>query len=74
MFMKKKPLYVVIGIVGIIILFVLFSKEKKAERDLFYTAQRGSIEIKVVVSGEIQSENSEIISLPAALLNGRVRA
>ncbi|MCT4586393.1 MAG: efflux RND transporter periplasmic adaptor subunit [Carboxylicivirga sp.] len=62
--MKKKHL-IILGIIAIIILaFVFFPKDKTSGNYLYTSVQKGDLIAQVYSTGQLQTENSELIVLP----------
>jgi multidrug efflux pump subunit AcrA (membrane-fusion protein) len=72
--MRKKRIYTIVGItVAFLIIVILSWNRKKGVEDITCTVQKGSIEVKVHASGQLESENSENILLPTVLSTQNVR-
>ena len=72
--MNKKRLLIISGISGILVFLILMSFWGKAgEEEITCKVKRGSIQVKVHTSGQLESENSENILLPSVLSTQNVR-
>ena len=72
--MNKKKLLIILSAsiaLSIIIFFSLISKT--GEEEILCQVKRGSIEVKVHTSGQLESENSQNILLPSVLSSQNVR-
>jgi len=72
--MNKKRILIILG--GLIILFtiVFFSwNTKSGEVEITCKVMKGPVEVKIHTSGQLESENSENIVLPAVLSSQNVR-
>jgi multidrug efflux pump subunit AcrA (membrane-fusion protein) len=72
--MNKKRFYIILVVVVplLIILFFIFGG-KSGDEEIVCKVQKGSIEVKVHTSGQLQSEKSENILLPTVLSTQNVR-
>jgi len=72
--MNKKKLLIIIS-VAVVLLFILFFslRSQSSEELITCKVQKGSIEVKVHTSGQLESENSENILLPSVLSTQNVR-
>jgi HlyD family secretion protein len=72
--MSKKRIYIISGIsiTLLIVLYFIFSN-KSGEEEITCQVKRGSIEVKVHTSGQLESEKSESILLPTVLSTQNVR-
>lgn len=57
----------------LILIFILSLTKKSGEEEITCQVKKGSIEVKVHTSGQLQSENSENILLPSVLSSQNVR-
>ncbi len=72
--MNKKRLLIISGLSGILVILILMSFWGKAgEEEITCKVKRGSIQVKVHTSGQLESENSENILLPTVLSTQNVR-
>ena len=72
--MNKKRLLIISGISGILVfLFLMSFWSKSGEEEITCKVKRGSIQVKVHTSGQLESENSENILLPSVLSTQNVR-
>jgi multidrug efflux pump subunit AcrA (membrane-fusion protein) len=72
--MNKKKLLIIISIaVVLLIILYLGLRSKSGEELITCKVQKGSIEVKVHTSGQLESENSENIVLPSVLSTQNVR-
>lgn len=72
--MNKKRVLVTACILITLITIFLFSRSKKSdEEEITCKVMKGSVEVKVHTSGQLESENSENIILPAVLSSQNVR-
>jgi multidrug efflux pump subunit AcrA (membrane-fusion protein) len=72
--MNKKKLLIILSVLialSIIIFFSLISKT--GEEEILCKVKKGSVEVKVHTSGQLESENSENILLPSVLSSQNVR-
>ncbi len=72
--MNKKRVYIILAVVVpiLIILFFIFGG-KSGDEEITCKVKKGSIEVKVHTSGQLQSEKSENILLPTVLSTQNVR-
>ncbi|MEI6276452.1 MAG: HlyD family efflux transporter periplasmic adaptor subunit [Prolixibacteraceae bacterium] len=72
--MNKKRVYLIlaVSIPLLIILFIILGS-KSGEEEITCRVQKGSIEVKVHTSGQLESEKSENIVLPSVLSTQNVR-
>lgn len=61
------------GLLLLILIFILSLTKKSGEEEITCQVKKGSIEVKVHTSGQLQSENSENILLPSVLSSQNVR-
>jgi multidrug efflux pump subunit AcrA (membrane-fusion protein) len=72
--MNKKKLLIIISVAVLLLIILFFSLRSKSNEELITCkVKRGSIEVKVHTSGQLQSENSENILLPSVLSSQNVR-
>ena len=72
--MNKKRLLIISGLsVILILLFLMSFWSKSGEEEITCKVKRGSIQVKVHTSGQLESENSENILLPTVLSTQNVR-
>ena len=72
--MNKKRLYIVLSVsIGLIILIFFTRSRKSGEEEITCKVIKGAVEVKVRISGQLESENSENIDLPAVLSGQNVR-
>ena len=72
--MNKKKLLIIITVAVVLLTILFFSfKSKSGEELITCKVQKGSIEVKVHTSGQLESENSENILLPSVLSTQNVR-
>lgn len=72
--MNKKKLLIIISVAVVLLIILFFSLRSKSSEELITCkVQKGSIEVKVHTSGQLESENSEHILLPAVLSTQNVR-
>jgi HlyD family secretion protein len=72
--MNKKKQLIIASVSIALLLLVIFSLSRKSGEELITCkVQKGSIEVKVHTSGQLESENSENILLPAVLSTQNVR-
>ena len=70
---KSLVLIITIACVGALIIFFRSNNRSENSEYFIYEVSPGSFESKVVTSGEIQTVNSEFITLPKELYSGNVR-
>ncbi|MEI6142039.1 MAG: HlyD family efflux transporter periplasmic adaptor subunit [Mariniphaga sp.] len=72
--MNRKRVLIISGIAVVLLLIVYFSSGKKAgEEEITCKVIKGPVEVKIHTSGQLESENSENIVLPAVLSSQNVR-
>jgi len=72
--MNKKKLLIIVSVSIALLILVIYSLSRKSGEELITaTVQKGSIEVKVHTSGQLESENSENILLPTVLSTQNVR-
>ncbi|MCX6222691.1 MAG: HlyD family efflux transporter periplasmic adaptor subunit [Bacteroidia bacterium] len=72
--MNKKKLLIIISVAVVLLIILFFSLRSSSSEELITCkVQKGSIEIKVHTSGQLESENSENILLPSVLSTQNVR-
>lgn len=72
--MNKKRVLVIAGLTITLISIVFFSLRKKTgEAEITCKVMKGPMEVKIHTSGQLESENSENIVLPAVLSSQNVR-
>jgi multidrug efflux pump subunit AcrA (membrane-fusion protein) len=70
---KKKNLIIVSAAIALLILLYFSFRSKSGEELITSQVKRGSIEVKVHTSGQLESEKSENIVLPSVLSTQNVR-
>ena len=70
--LKKKNLIIISSIITVIILFIIFSGKDEQTDQIEAKVKRGSFEVTVTSTGELEAENSENISGPTGLRKIRV--
>jgi multidrug efflux pump subunit AcrA (membrane-fusion protein) len=72
--MNKKRVWTILGVSIAVLAIILISVGRKSgEEEITCTVKKGAIEVKVHTSGQLESENSENIVLPAVLSTQNVR-
>ncbi len=72
--MNKKKLLIIISSAVLLLIILFFSLRSNSSEELITCkVQKGSIEVKVHSSGQLESENSENIVLPSVLSTQNVR-
>jgi len=72
--MNKKRVLVILSIVVILLLLIFFSWNTKSDEvEITCNVMKGPVEVKIHTSGQLESENSENIILPAVLSSQNVR-
>ncbi len=72
--MNKKKLLIIISVAVVLLIILFFSLRSKSSEELITCkVQKGSIEVKVHTSGQLESENSQNIVLPSVLSTQNVR-
>ena len=72
--MNRKRVLIISSIAVVLLLIVYFSSGKKAgEEEITCKVIKGPVEVKIHTSGQLESENSENIVLPAVLSSQNVR-
>ncbi|MFV0484189.1 MAG: efflux RND transporter periplasmic adaptor subunit [Bacteroidales bacterium] len=72
--MRRNLIYLLAGAVILVVaLFIFFAKDKKDIDNLSYTVEQGSMDVLVYASGQLESENSENITVPNELGNRSIR-
>jgi len=72
--MNKKKLLIIISSAVLLLIILFFSLRSNSSEELITCkVQKGSIEVKVHTSGQLESENSENIVLPSVLSTQNVR-
>ncbi|MCE1197490.1 MAG: HlyD family efflux transporter periplasmic adaptor subunit [Marinilabiliales bacterium] len=72
--MNKRRIYLLAGATGLIlIVLILLMTRKSGEDEITCQVKKGTIEVKVHTTGQLESENSENIVLPAVLSSQNVR-
>ncbi|MEI6677594.1 MAG: HlyD family efflux transporter periplasmic adaptor subunit [Mariniphaga sp.] len=72
--MNKKRLTIILSVSIGLFLIIFFSRSKKTdEQEITCKVLKGAVEVKVHTSGQLESENSENIDLPAVLSGQNVR-
>jgi HlyD family secretion protein len=72
--MNKKRVLITVSALLIVFIIVLFSRSKKSgEEEITCKVKKGLVEVKVHTSGQLESENSQNIVLPAVLSGQNVR-
>ena len=70
---KKRVLIILSGSIFLLIIIFLTLNHKSGEEDITCKVKKGSIEVKVHTSGQLESEKSENILLPSVLSSQNVR-
>jgi multidrug efflux pump subunit AcrA (membrane-fusion protein) len=72
--MNKKKLLIILSVsISLLVVLYLSFRGKSNEEVITCTVQKGSIEVKVHTSGQLESEKSENILLPSVLSSQNVR-
>jgi hypothetical protein len=72
--MNRKRVLIISGIAVVLLLIVYFSSSRKTgEEEITCKVVKGPVEVKIHTSGQLESENSENIVLPAVLSSQNVR-
>jgi multidrug efflux pump subunit AcrA (membrane-fusion protein) len=72
--MNKKRLTIILSVSIGLLIIIFFSRSKKSdEQEITCKVLKGAVEVKVHTSGQLESENSENIDLPAVLSGQNVR-
>ena len=72
--MNRKRVLIISGIAVALLIIVYFSTGRKAgEEEITCKVIKGPVEVKIHTSGQLESENSENIVLPAVLSSQNVR-
>jgi HlyD family secretion protein len=72
--MNKKRVLIILSVIITLITIVFFSlNTKSGEVDITCKVMKGPVEVKIHTSGQLESENSENIILPAVLSSQNVR-
>ncbi len=72
--MNKKRVLVIVGLSITLLLIIFFNWSKKSEEvEITCKVMKGPVEVKIHTSGQLESENSENIILPAILSSQNVR-
>jgi len=72
--MNKKRLLIILSVLIALLVIVFFSWNKKSgEVEITCKVMKGPVEVKIHTSGQLESENSENIILPAVLSSQNVR-
>lgn len=71
--MKKSIIFLIISVIIVAALFILLSGSKETTNYITAEAQKGSFEVLVYTSGQLEAENSEKILVPEELSGRNVR-
>ncbi len=72
--MNKKRVLVIVGLSVTLLLIIFFNWSKTSEEvEITCKVMKGPVEVKIHTSGQLESENSENIILPAVLSSQNVR-
>ena len=72
--MNKKRVLVIVSVLVALLTIVFFSWNRKSDEvEITCKVMKGSVEVKIHTSGQLESENSENIILPAVLSSQNVR-
>jgi multidrug resistance efflux pump len=70
---NRKIILIALIPVLLIILFFIFQSSDKVDNDIIVPVERGSFEVKIYSSGELESENSENITIPEKMKDRSLR-
>ncbi len=72
--MNKKRIFILSGLLVPILIFAFFSRSRNSiDLEITCKVMQGPVEVKIHTSGQLKSENSENIILPAVLSSQNVR-
>ena len=72
--MNKKRVLIILSVLVVVLILIFFTgKTKSGEEDITCKVMKGPVEVKIHTSGQLESENSENIVLPAVLSSQNVR-
>lgn len=71
--MKKSIIFLIVSVIIVAALFILLSGSKETVTYVTAEAQKGSFEVLVYTSGQLEAENSEKILIPEELSGRNVR-
>jgi multidrug efflux pump subunit AcrA (membrane-fusion protein) len=65
--MKKKILFISIGIIALLIIVLVAFRKKSPEKELYTTVKKGNFEVIVTTTGELRAKNETEINIPSEL-------
>ena len=65
--MKKRILFISIGIIALLIIVLVAFRKKSPEKELYTTVKKGNFEVIVTTTGELRAKNETEINIPSEL-------